>query len=555
MPIIKYEPDLEISEDDSELSILDISLKHGITHMHACGGNGRCSTCRVLVTRNLENLGDPTEAEIELSKARGFEKNIRLACQSHLTGPVSIRLLVQDQSDYEEISNRKQVTTGREDNVAILFSDIRSFTGFSEKHLPYDIIHILNRYFEAMGQIVLDHGGMLDKYIGDGLMANFGLNESDPVSICLRSTAAALKMQDILKEINLYAKMHLDHEFEIGIGIHYGNVIIGELGHHSNAALTLIGDAVNQASRVESMTKKAGAGVLVSESVYCHIKDYVSKGRTFQAPLKGKTGRFYLYEITGVDQNILANYLIRQTPAEVLQSNTIAHDTIALVLKKPEGFEFKAGQFTSLQLNKTEKTRTDSNAGDKMDSRYLTIASAPVDKELTFVTRNTRSDFKKKLFSLKAGDTIYLSIAEGQLLLKPEPKRKHIFIAGGIGVTPFHSLIREIYLNDMSYESLLLVSNRNLESAIFHDEFCDLDAKYSDFRYCPSLTKSIPDDWPKKFEQGRINLEMVKRQAGILHHCIFYLAGSIGFVEDLHTSLVNEGVTSSRIKKEVFYGY
>ena len=146
---IRYEnaKSVEASTGDT---ILETSLKNGLEHMHACGGKARCSACRVLVLDGLENLEPRNEMERSLSRRRGLESNVRLACQTKPRGPVHIRRLVLDDADYDAVRGRSVRTTGREENVAILFSDVRNFTSFSEKNLPYDIIHLLNRYFETM---------------------------------------------------------------------------------------------------------------------------------------------------------------------------------------------------------------------------------------------------------------------------------------------------------------------------------------------------------------------------------------------------------------------
>lgn len=549
MSRIEYDK-INTIEDNSNLTVLETSLAHGISHMHACGGNARCSTCRFLVLENPENLSPINEAERKLILERGFEKNIRLGCQAKILSDVKIRLLVNDNADFEDVRLRKTSTTGREDNLAILFSDIRNFTNFSEKHLPYDIIHILNRYFEKMGQIVLNNGGYLDKYIGDGLMANFGLKQTDPISICLRAIDAALKMITALKEINLYAKQQLDHEFKIGIGIHYGDVIVGELGHHSNAAFTLIGDAVNQASRVESMTKKAGVEILISETVYQYVKDYIKVGKHFKAPLKGKSGEFHLFEVLDIDNDIVKKYLTSGNELILKQIIESTKETFSIIFEKPSNFQFKPGQFVDLTL------KVVNSEGSKLDeSRSFSIASAPEENELRFVTRNTKSNFKKEIISLSPGAKVHISEPTGYLFLRPEPKRKHVFLASGIGVTPFYSIIRHEYDTATEKNLVLYVSGKNLDSLVYHKEFIDLDSKDIGFTYCPTLTKEIPSDWSKNFERGRIDKDFINRKIKNLHECIFYLAGSEDFVSSAKDSLNQLGVVPARIVHEVFYGY
>ncbi len=302
---ITFENDKQVNIEESETdkSLLQISLDAGIPHTHACGGNARCSTCRVLVQEGAEHLLPRNEKETSLSHRKGFPENVRLACQTKINGDINVRRLVIDSADQILASTFSDLVSGTEKPVAVLFSDIRGFTGFSESHLPYDVIHILNRYFYRMGDKILKYGGTIDKYIGDGLMAVFGLEESDPLLVNLSAIRSALEMESELEQLNAYLKNHLGSQFEIGIGINYGTAILGKLGHPLNMSFTAIGDTVNSASRIESTTKKAKARILISESVYEIVKDRIAKGRTFETKLKGKTGNYKVYEIRGARQN------------------------------------------------------------------------------------------------------------------------------------------------------------------------------------------------------------------------------------------------------------
>ena len=298
MPKINFQNDAIIEEDDLSLSLLEIALKHGIPHMHICGGNARCSTCRIVIKQGLENILPRNEIEQRLAEKKGMDDCIRLACQTHIKGAVTLRRLVIDDLD-ADITKHQQDDVGREQPLAILFSDIRGFTDFSERHLPYDVIHILNRYFQEMGAAVLEHHGYIDKYIGDGLMALFGVNDCNTSINCFNAISAAFQMIQSLEKVNWYLKQNFDESFEIGIGIHFGNVVLGNIGHRDKVQLTAIGDAVNVASRIEKETKQTNTSILVSESMYFQIKEKVRAGKILNTKLKGKKGSFQLYEIEG----------------------------------------------------------------------------------------------------------------------------------------------------------------------------------------------------------------------------------------------------------------
>lgn len=303
---IAFENDkeVEITEEEAQKPLLQISLGAGIPHTHACGGNARCSTCRILVQDGSEHLLPRNEKEAALAHRKGFPENVRLACQTKINGDVRVRRLVIDDADQILASTFSDLVSGTEKAVTVLFSDIRGFTGFSESHLPYDVIHILNRYFYRMGDKVLKFGGKIDKYIGDGLMAVFGLEEeSDPMQVNLSAIRCALEMGSELEQLNSYLKSHLGSEFQIGIGINFGTAILGKLGHPLSMSFTAIGDTVNSASRIESTTKQAKAQLLISEKVYEIVKNEVRKGRIFETKLKGKTGTYKVYEILGLKEN------------------------------------------------------------------------------------------------------------------------------------------------------------------------------------------------------------------------------------------------------------
>jgi adenylate cyclase len=300
MNTVTYENGTRIEEEDGSLTLLQISLKHGVPHLHVCGGNARCSTCRVMISEGLENVLPRNQPEQRLADAKGFEPDIRLACQTHLQGSVSLRRLVHDEKDVAVVRAEDGRSIGSERVVAILFSDIRDFTPFAEANMPYDVVHILNRYFLVMGDAVLENGGYIDKYIGDGMMALFGVDGGEPRDLCLGAVRAGLQMLENLATLNHYLKEHFGVEFRIRIGIHFGDVVVGRMGHPRNMQFTAIGDSVNMASRIESAVKGVRADLLISETVYAEIKDDVQTGVVTEAELKGKHGLFRLIEVVSL---------------------------------------------------------------------------------------------------------------------------------------------------------------------------------------------------------------------------------------------------------------
>jgi adenylate cyclase len=302
IPVV-YEQEKVVEEEQVGRTVLTISRTHGIPHTAACGGHARCSTCRVMVLRGPDNLSEPGEAEVRLTALKGLESDVRIACQARVCGPVTLRRLVHDECDIALAEANLPNSAGKEVALAILFSDIRSFTPFVETHLAYDVVHILNRYFRQMGEAVLRHGGYIDKYIGDGLMALFGMESNDPAQTCRQAVRAAVDMVAELPHLNDYLNRQFNTSLNFGVGVHFGEVILADVGHPKRMQLTAIGDAVNVASRIESATKEIGARLLVSEALARQIPGEFLPGRRLLKELKGKSEKQELIEVLGLAES------------------------------------------------------------------------------------------------------------------------------------------------------------------------------------------------------------------------------------------------------------
>ncbi|PPR11303.1 MAG: Adenylate cyclase 1 [Alphaproteobacteria bacterium MarineAlpha11_Bin1] len=247
-------------------TILEASRLHGIPHASVCGGRGRCSTCRVRVLEGEEKLGEPKAEELRVLERVGAPPRVRLACQAVPSGDISIIPLLPANATVKDARRRSPDMAGQEREISILFADLRSFTQFSEKKLPYDVVFVLNRYFAHMGEAIESSGGHLDKFIGDGVMALFGTS-SDGKSGARDALEAAQSMSQKLADLNSQLHDELDEPLRIGIGIHSGPAIIGEMGYGTAFGLTAIGDSVNTASRLEAMTKEYAAELVFSNDV------------------------------------------------------------------------------------------------------------------------------------------------------------------------------------------------------------------------------------------------------------------------------------------------
>ena len=237
----------------------------------------------------INNAVEVFDKALIVEKKIFFEKRIRRAFSRFVPEQIIDSLVMQaDDTD-------QKVGVGETRSVAILFSDIRSFTNISEKNRADVLVAFLNRYFSTMVEIIKKHGGTIDKFIGDAIMAEFGT----PVSYednCRRAVMAAYEMRDALPSVEMGDLVMPDGMvFNIGIGIHYGEVIVGSIGSKDKTDYSVIGDNVNLASRLEGLTKTYGTQILVSESVradagedsFCfrHLDDVRVKGKKKAVPI------------------------------------------------------------------------------------------------------------------------------------------------------------------------------------------------------------------------------------------------------------------------------
>jgi adenylate cyclase len=259
-------PDGRVVEVMPGTSVLEASRLAGIPHAYICGGRGRCSTCRVRVRGAVGSIDPPSELEQRVLHRIGATPNVRLACQLRPKGPVEVTPLLPPFAYARDGSRRVDFAQGSEREIAIMFTDIRGFTALSEGRLPYDVVFILNRYFAAIGRSVESVGGRVDKFLGDGVMALFGI-ENGAQEGCRGALAAARLISERMGELNASLQDEIDQPIRIGIGIHAGPIIIGEMGFGAVSSITAIGDAVNTASRLQELSKEYGCELVVSEAV------------------------------------------------------------------------------------------------------------------------------------------------------------------------------------------------------------------------------------------------------------------------------------------------
>jgi class 3 adenylate cyclase/nitrite reductase/ring-hydroxylating ferredoxin subunit len=279
-------------------SVLEAARRAHLPIAHACGGKAKCSTCRIWILEGADACPAKGALEQELTGRLSLSDDIRLACQLRPTGDIAFRRLVLDETDLR-IANQLQRSaaskSGEVKPVVLFFSDVAGFTSFSETLTPYDVMYLLNRYFAQVGELIERNDGYIDKFVGDGLMAIFGVDGQADAPI--RSVNAALQTLAAVDRMKPFFASMYGIDFDIRIGLHLGDAVIGSIGSPGHERLTAIGDAVNVASRVEAANKEAGTRLLISESLYERVKDEVEMTDFVRVRLRGTTDRITLYEI------------------------------------------------------------------------------------------------------------------------------------------------------------------------------------------------------------------------------------------------------------------
>ena len=285
---------------DPSMTILDVSIAHKIPHFRECGGNGRCTTCRVRIYDGIQNVSPRTQRETEVADALRWDGFTRLACQTRVSGDVALERLIKSCADVSRLQvEDASIAPSEERTLAVLFCDIRDFTPFVDKNLAYDVVHILNRFFKAVGDAILVNNGVIYQYVGDQVIGLFGVGGDPPEKSCLDSIRAGLGMLDALKDLNAELSGEFGTTLEIGIGAHCGPLVVGMMGHPNHRQFGVNGDAMNIASRIQDANKTLGTRFLVSEDLFNQIPQAPVEVRRAQVVLKGKHGTFRVVEALG----------------------------------------------------------------------------------------------------------------------------------------------------------------------------------------------------------------------------------------------------------------
>lgn len=251
------------------MSVLEASLRHKIPHASVCGGRARCSTCRIRVVSDRSKLPKPTGREAFVLESIGVSANpsIRLACQLRPQSDLSVIPILPANMNAELLRKGSRMNIGKERYIVSMFVDMRGSTKLAEARLPFDVVFLINRFLGACSQAALDAGGQPNQFVGDGVLALFGI-EVDAKTACRQAIRAATKVATNVDLMNRQLASDLPEPIQYGIGIHGGEVIIGDIGFQDHTVFTALGDPVNVAARLQDMTKTLDCKAIISDEVF-----------------------------------------------------------------------------------------------------------------------------------------------------------------------------------------------------------------------------------------------------------------------------------------------
>src|ERR1700687_2666085 len=249
------------------LSVLEASLRFNVPQPGVCAGRARCSTCRIRVIGDSSSLPQPSPREaFVLNRVGAADPSIRLACQLRPETDLSFFQLFMPQVMSANARGSPPHRIGEERYLVIMFVDMRGSTKLAENQLPFDTVFIVNRFLGAVSQAVIECGGQPNQFVGDGQLALFGLG-TGPQTACRQALRAVAMIAANVDELNQFLSHDLREPIRFGIGIHGGEVIIGDIGYRDHMVFTALGDAVNVAARLQDMTKILACEAIVSEEV------------------------------------------------------------------------------------------------------------------------------------------------------------------------------------------------------------------------------------------------------------------------------------------------
>jgi adenylate cyclase len=282
-------------------TVLETLRENGIPHASVCGGRARCTTCRVMVTRGLAALSAPAGLEAKALLRIEAPPGLRLACQIRPSADLTVMPLLNTDATPAEGRVRGGLE-GSERLITVVFVDLRGFTTLSEAKLPYDVLFILNQFFQEMTRALDTTNGLYSQFTGDGLVALYGLDAKDPKTGAADALRGAREMLARVDQLNRRLGAELPQPLRIGIGIHFAEAIVGSMGPPRSQIVTAIGDTVNTAARLEGLTKEYVCPLILSRRAAEAAGLDLSTLPLHQVAVKGRVQKVEFYAFKTVPQ-------------------------------------------------------------------------------------------------------------------------------------------------------------------------------------------------------------------------------------------------------------
>ena len=280
-------------------TVLEALREHHIPHASACGGRARCTTCRIRVIRGLEALPRSKALESAALDRIQATPDIRLACQLRPTADITVIPLLPS----DATANDQHIQCGLEGverPITVMFVDLRGSTTLAENKLPYDVVFILNRFFHEMTSALTVTNGKCTQFMGDGLMALYGLHASDPTSGPVQALRGAREMLTRVEHLNRNLGAELPRPMQIGIAIHFGEAIVGLMGPTHARTIGAVGDMVNTTARLERLTKEYDCPLVISRQAAEAAGADLSGYALHESGVEGRTQSVQFYTLRTV---------------------------------------------------------------------------------------------------------------------------------------------------------------------------------------------------------------------------------------------------------------
>nr|WP_294543537.1 adenylate/guanylate cyclase domain-containing protein [uncultured Rhodopila sp.] len=282
-------------------SVLEASRSARVPHACICGGRGRCSTCRIRVVSGIACIPPPSAGEQAVLRRINAAPSVRLACQSRPAGDVSVVPLLPANWPVAALRRREWPLPGQERFIAVLMVDMRDSTRLAETRLPFDAVFIVDRFVTTAGAAVTASGGRVSHFLGDGLMATFGL-ACEPREACFQALSALIAIGRGIEALNAVLVKETGETIRFGIGCHCGSAVVGDIGDGAMRTFTTLGDAANVAARLEALCKEFRCEAVISHDVWttAGFSMVVLPGQ--EAALRGRDARLLVHPIERVEQ-------------------------------------------------------------------------------------------------------------------------------------------------------------------------------------------------------------------------------------------------------------